>query len=337
MSTLPQMRSKHLMPFAVALRVYGAPVERVLRSAGLPSTCLHDPESLIPVEASSMFRELVARRTGYIDVAISATQHLNVHDLGDFGLALLQAPTLQKSLERLTKLVPTQTSNVTVYLRRCEKGQLTFCHRGKAEIDTGRWHRALYTLGWMLKIVRLADPGWTPDEIWIDTKASPERSAVIESLGAAPRFENDCTGFVVPNRMLALSPAGIDGPRIDADVPVETLWSTSPSMNYAESLRQLIQAYAGDGWLSIAQASEITDTSVRTMQRRLSSEKTTFSEVVEETRSQMAATMLEQKEAAIADISHQLGYKHPGDFTRAFRRWSGVSPSEFRRYRGKTD
>ena len=72
------------------------------------------------------------------------------------------------------------------------------------------------------------------------------------------------------------------------------------------------------------------------MQRRLSAEQTTYSQVVEETRAEMAGQLLERSEATIAEITHQLGYEHQGDFARAFRRWAGVSPSEFRRYRRAT-
>ncbi len=43
MLTLPQMRSKHLLPFAAYLRQHGEPVRRLVRIAGLPSACLDHP------------------------------------------------------------------------------------------------------------------------------------------------------------------------------------------------------------------------------------------------------------------------------------------------------
>lgn len=92
----------------------------------------------------------------------------------------------------------------------------------------------------------------------------------------------------------------------------------------------MIPAYAGDGWLSIEQASEVANTSVRTLQRRLSKEQTMYSSIVEQARAQSAGDLLTTTDASIGEIAQHLGYGYQGDFTRPFRRWAGVSPSEFR-------
>jgi AraC-like DNA-binding protein len=47
----------------------------------------------------------------------------------------------------------------------------------------------------------------------------------------------------------------------------------------------------------------------------------------------MAGELLATTDASIAEIANQLGYEYQGDFTRAFYRWAGVSPSQFRRQR----
>jgi AraC-like DNA-binding protein len=95
----------------------------------------------------------------------------------------------------------------------------------------------------------------------------------------------------------------------------------------------MIRTYASDSWLSVEHASEGATTSVRALQRRLSAEQATYSGVIEHTRAEMAGELLERTDASIAEIANQLGYKNQGNFTRAFYRWAGVSPSEFRRQR----
>lgn len=333
MSTLPLMRSKHLNPFAAVLRKQGESVERLLRLTQLPANCLRDPETLIPVGAASSFRELCERRTGLADIALVATEHSTFADLGGLGTPLLGAPTLQRSLEQFRGLVATQSSNVTVQLQPLPGGHLMFCHRAMSEISAGEWHRALYTLAWMLKVVRLVDPAWSPAEILVDSKASPQRYDAIEKLGSVARFGEHYTGFIVPAAMLALPPAKNSTAENERNAKDGQLLKTSPGSSYAETLRQLLRSYASDGWLSIERASEVADTSVRTMQRRLKSEQTTYSKVVEHTRTEIAGELLEDTDATIAEIARQLGYEYPGDFTRAFRRWAGVSPSAFRQQR----
>jgi AraC-like DNA-binding protein len=119
----------------------------------------------------------------------------------------------------------------------------------------------------------------------------------------------------------------------DQSISDEVLRSTSPEQTYSGALRQVIGSYAGDRWLGIEQAAEVVGTSVRTMQRRLSAEDTSYSNVLEGTRSEGAANLLENTDATLAEIALQLGYKRQGNFTRAFRRWAGVSPNAFRQQR----
>ncbi len=333
MPTVPQMRSKHLIPFATFLRQHGEPVQRLVRMAGLPSACLDEPEMLVPIGAASRFRELAARRSGLPNIAFAATQDLEIADLGEFGRTLLRAPTLHRLLSKFSELVVTQTSHMVIDLRPRPDGQLSFGHRFLSEVGPGEWYNASYVLAWMLKIIRLVDPAWSPVEICIHTTATPTHREVLESLGAAPRFEQRGTGFLVPASMLALPLSKAPLTRHEQAVEDDHLWSMSPSMTYAEAVQQIIRSYASDGWLSIEHLSEIADTSVRSLQRRLSAERTTYSNIVQHTRAEMASELLESTDASMAEIANQLGYKNQGDFTRAFYRWAGISPSEFRRQR----
>ena len=117
------------------------------------------------------------------------------------------------------------------------------------------------------------------------------------------------------------------------ELPDINFLSSAPGKSYSEALQQVLRSYAADRWLSVNEASECVGASMRTMQRRLSTEQTSYSRVLEQARAEMARELLESTEASLADIAHELGYPSPGNFTRAFRRWSGVSPSEFRRHR----
>lgn len=332
MPALPMYRSKHLIPFAGVLRQQGEPVNRLLKLAGLPEGCLKDPEMLVPLGAAHRFRELAAQRSGLPNIALVATQHLEVKDLGDFGQALLSEPTLYSVLLKLARLVGTETSNLVLDLRLLPNGGLEFCHRFSSDAGPSEWHNELYVLSLMLKIVRLADPAWSPPKIMIHTAATPARHEAIESLGSAACFEQNATGFLVPASMLSLPLTNRTG-RHQGNVGDKHLWTTAPAKTYAESLQQMIRSYASTAWLTIEQASEATNISVRTLQRRLSAEQTTYSRVIERTRAEMAGELLERTDASMAEVAHQLGYRNQGDFTRAFHRWAGVSPSQFRRQR----
>jgi AraC-like DNA-binding protein len=75
---------------------------------------------------------------------------------------------------------------------------------------------------------------------------------------------------------------------------------------------------------------EAVGLSVRSLQRRLSAAGTTYSRLVDEVRMRTALPLLEDPDILLTEIAYDLGYSHPAHFTRAFRRWAGVTPSEYR-------
>ena len=86
----------------------------------------------------------------------------------------------------------------------------------------------------------------------------PHRFEAIEMLGSTARLQQKHTGFLVPASMLvqpiSINPVAGD----DRDVDETNLRSTAPPGSYAASFRKIIRSYAGDCWLNINQASEVT-------------------------------------------------------------------------------
>jgi AraC-like DNA-binding protein len=71
-------------------------------------------------------------------------------------------------------------------------------------------------------------------------------------------------------------------------------------------------------------------TSAATLRRRLIAQGTNYRRLVEQTRRDSALRRLETPQVPIAEIAFELGYSHPPAFDRAFKRWYGRSPSEYR-------
>ena len=76
---------------------------------------------------------------------------------------------------------------------------------------------------------------------------------------------------------------------------------------------------------------EVIQLSARTLQRRLSEEGLTFATVVARARFDAARRMLEDPSRRVVDVALEVGYSDQAHFTRAFVRWTGLSPREFRR------
>lgn len=70
--------------------------------------------------------------------------------------------------------------------------------------------------------------------------------------------------------------------------------------------------------------------STRTLQRRLLEERITFHSLVEEARREMAQHYLRQSSLELTDTAYLLGYEDPTSFIRAFHKWEGTSPGDWR-------
>jgi AraC-like DNA-binding protein len=325
--------SKHLHSVVAFLASNGEPVEPLLDRAGLPSHCLDDPKTLVPTAALWRFRELAADGTGLPNLTLTAMERLELPELGTVGRAVAGGPTLLGMIRGFQRLARTESSTAIIDLVPRSTGDVFFSTRFALRQETGEWQAELYLLAWMLKIVWLVDPKWRPGEIWCRADGTPHRLRAIESLATRPRFNRPCIGFPIPLSMLALPRAS----RGSGDRPLETaeefLWSTAPSGSAAGAVQQVIRAYADDDWLTLEQTADVLGTSLRTIQRDLSAEGTTFSEILEESRAESAASLLVETDASLSEIARRLGYSNLSNFNRAFRRWAAVSPRNFRAQR----
>jgi AraC-like DNA-binding protein len=82
--------------------------------------------------------------------------------------------------------------------------------------------------------------------------------------------------------------------------------------------------------LNLRNLAELLYISERSLQRRLTESGTSFRQLQEETRFDLARQLLHETQDSVTEIGFELGYSNPANFTRAFQRWAGVSPRRYR-------
>ncbi|MGD8319997.1 MAG: AraC family transcriptional regulator [Gemmatimonadota bacterium] len=81
---------------------------------------------------------------------------------------------------------------------------------------------------------------------------------------------------------------------------------------------------------SVARIARALHVSVRTLQRRMEADGTTFRDVVEAVNERLAVSYLRDPNVSIAEVAFLLGFSDPSAFNRAFRRWTGDTPGKWR-------
>lgn len=113
--------------------------------------------------------------------------------------------------------------------------------------------------------------------------------------------------------------------------PMRTRAGVPQLHGLGDVVQQIVARLLPDGCPDVRSVADSVRVSTRTLQRRLSEEGLTFAGIVDLTRLDVAQRMLEDPARRVIDVALDLGYSDPAHFTRAFVRWTGVAPREFRR------
>ena len=161
----------------------------------------------------------------------------------------------------------------------------------------------------------------------------PQHHALYQMVFATPvKFSQQETFLLIPTRMLSLpvsqTPASLRS--FLQTSPADFLARPNPHESMTGRLRQLFRQYPMEELPSLNDAADILKISGATLRRRLSEEQTSYQKLKDECRLEEASLMLAQPDANIRDIAERLGFTEASTFHRAFKKWQGVTPGEYR-------
>lgn len=100
--------------------------------------------------------------------------------------------------------------------------------------------------------------------------------------------------------------------------------------NVVNQVRTEVVSLMATGATSIDLVAEKLNFSQRSLQRKLNDSGTSYKDLVEDIRQSMAEQYLNQNHLSLGEISYLLGFSNVANFSRAFKRWKGVSPGVYR-------
>lgn len=101
-------------------------------------------------------------------------------------------------------------------------------------------------------------------------------------------------------------------------------------VSYASRVEAMIRARFGSGTIELADAAAYLHMSERTLRRRLEAEGVSYGDVVDRLRRETAMALLERHDLSIERVAMEIGFASAGAFRRAFHRWTGQSPRDYR-------
>jgi AraC-like DNA-binding protein len=322
-----------LSPILAFLRGVGFSVDRVLATAKLPPWITGESEALIPANSTVRIFEAVSRDAGIPNLGLTVGEGCGIEALGVFGRLIRSAPTLGAALKTLVRYSTTMTANRPMHVRsRGDRVEVCLTIGDRFDPRDAGWQQDnQFCLGLMIGLVRLAaGAGWRPAEVHLQTDEAPGLRDADSIASARVLFRDRETMVAVPRALLAAPFQPLPGSEVPPDV-VEQWKSSAPARDFAGSIRQAVETLScGEHYPSIRETADFVGMTVRTLQRRLAVGGLSHEVLVAQTRFATAAAVLERTNAKILDLALDLGYSDHANFTRAFRRWAGCSPHEYR-------
>ena len=171
---------------------------------------------------------------------------------------------------------------------------------------------------------------WHPDEV-LCSHSRPKDLEPFQRFFRAPlRFDSERTALAFPATCLSQPLRGAD-PKLRQllEARIAQLQSLGAG-DLVDQVRRVLRNLLLGGRGSMDQVSQVFAIHRRTLNRRLRERGLTFHELVEEGRYGIARQLLQETDLAMVEIAAVLDYADAAAFTRAFRRWSGTTPSAWR-------
>ena len=320
MASIPIIESQFAHLFVKYLESCDYPVTEWLSNASLPVSLVKGADGFVSEYHLRKFLEDAATASGMNSLGLDVAETVSMEELGQLALEMKSAPDLHASLQLFCKQVADINSHANFWLSKHE-GETWFCRSNPSELKNAQVYAEQFTVMYMVNLVRLTlGPDWCPQTLLIQASNSKNFRNHRAFRKAQINSSRNITAFTIPVHPVTDLPP-IDSQQAPPEITPEPLSST---------LKKLLVLYLPEGATGIGMAARIARTSVRSLKRRLAEEQTSYREIVQQVRFEEACRMLGNADISILDIANSLAYTSPGNFSRAFHRWSGVSPTEYR-------
>lgn len=310
----------------------GGDVSQWLALSGLGRAQLADPGFEL---SFAQFRQLVrdglaVTREPALGLLVGDRLTANAH--GMLGYAAMNSGTLRQAVDLVQRYLPVRTSLVTVRLESSGRSMRILFEETEplGELREAVLEAIVLTIKNMIETVCL---GASPVEGIAFPFPAPAYADLARALFKAdPAYGASWAGFSVPLDLIDMplrmaDPAAFEDARQICQRELDKL---TRKTSLATRLRRLLLDRQG-GYPSLEVAARLFNMTPRTLHRRLVDEGTSFRDVLDDVRHTLAVEHLKSPHLSIDEIAYMLGYGELSNFRRAFKRWEGIAPSDYRR------
>jgi len=302
----------------------------LLKKLGIDSKLITDPNARFDMGKVNRFFQQVADLIPDAGFALAAGSHWHPSQLGALGYGWMTSSTLRTGFNRLIRF--TKILNDELNIELVETGSsLEIRHWFKVSDKVPRF-RTDGAMAALMAMIRFnTDSSFQPDSVTF-SYAEPEDTGDHYKLFQCPiSFGEKYSAIVISTHEVdeLRSCSNSQLSLLNDQILVKYLAKLDKD-NIVEQVKATIMDQLSSGATNDLSIASVLLMSKRTLQRRLNDNDTTFKELLNEVRHELANKYILDSSLPVTEISYLLGFSETSSFTRAFKRWSGQSPTEFR-------
>jgi len=312
------------------LREFAVDPAEVAAEIGIDRSLFDDPDNTIPlVVLGRLFRECLARTDcPHFGVLVGARSAAS--SLGLVSRLMQHSPSVGTALRNLVLFLQLQDRGaVPTLVVIDEMVLLGYSVYQKGVVATDQIDDAAIAIG--CNILRaLCGPRFQLAEVRLRRTKPVDQEPYRRFFDAPVRFDSDQSALVFPAAWLDHPVSGAD-PHLYRSLQAEAAEAVEQlGVDFVARSRRLLHGLVITGGTTVEQAAFLLGLHRRTLNRRLAAEGTSVKTLLQEVRFEIAQQLLRDTQMPVVDIALALGYTAAAAFTRAFKAWSGQSPTDWR-------
>jgi AraC-like DNA-binding protein len=327
------VRVAALTGYFPAMEALNADPSPLLREVGLSRKLLSQPEQLISARTVMRLLERSAEVTGCRTLGLRMAPNRGLADLGATSLLIEHEPTLREALSALNRYRNRINPILMLHIEDIGDGVLIRQNFSVSDEDISRQatELALSTLARLCFLIVGDD--WQPEMVCFTCEAPPASDvAIYHRVFRCPAdFNAECNGIVITSRDLDRASQRADSAMAEHARKLIEATMSPEQRSLSQQVEQSMLLLLPSGRATIQSCCALLGVTVRTLQRDLDAEGTSFSRLLHKARMQLANQYLSNPHTRISDVAGMLGYNSISAFSRWHQQTYGMSPKDRRK------
>jgi len=326
--------SRYYALVCLRLQELGVDVPGLLADCGIRAEILYAPDGQLTPQQVQDFTELGAARAHRSDLGFELGRLLKLSSHDILGYALLSAPTVDAALRLVARYFSLITP--TYQMRYCVDAQgaeAVFTPKLSLSPTVLDFHLEAIVVAFHEHVRSLLGAPHLHSQLSLPMARPAHAARYAELIGAKIHFGEEPPATAkarIPMELLGRTLAMADAHALNmAESRCAGLLSRITQSASLASWTTMMLTQAADGAHSLKELASILNLSPRTFERRLAAEGVHFRALAQQALHERACALLKAPRSSVTQVAYQLGYGDVANFTRAFKRMAGVTPSQF--------